>query len=515
MRPFFPTLLCALVVVACSHQQQPTGSVARESQPFTADDRRMRLERLTDGLGATSCRFDDDLALLAEIDTWFDQTSPPESSLGGRDREGWRELAARTTAAEPSAGRAEAFVDFWEARGGSVDEEGYLERGARLARADPSAIEEVRAGPSYHFASAMISALGDARNAGDREAMVRLVDALLQAHPDPRERAGIEAYLHATSNPRDMVAVAAYLHELGRVDEAAAVVATHAGHGARVALGGREGSMYLVRFIDEAGIEEGLSRFSVLFGDRTLDSALHSAPGEYRHRNDADRLNALLRSSALADRIAGSENPLILAPTIVEALAVREDDGRLNMLSAMVDRTAGGDEDPAWILARLLYFLAEAGCGDDCLQVPLARLQALHAEDRADPNTLGTALAATGNLEAALVVTGDPSRLGDAAIAYAVGRRAPDYLDPLLDRLPGAPRTELSSRLAADLYWRRAAPEHVARALARRPRDEEPDMSLNMLAGSAVYDDHRSEDDRHALRRVLVGWREGLCAVQE
>lgn len=497
------SVLVTALIAACSQQTETVQGDAAGSEAEAAPLQLeiTHLEALAAGMGAPTCDLDGDIAAIDSIRTWLGSQESGSVAIAGRDLDAWTALARQYHETERAAADMDAFIALWRAHGGQVDEGGYLELGVRLARGDQDAIAKLCKGPASSFASMVMSALGTARERGDRDAMARLAEAMLESHPT----AG------------NLVAVAAYLHELGREDEAQRLVERHANSPQPMNLGSRAAAMYLARHIESEGIEAGFQRVRDAFGAASLTMALVSLKDEYRLRERGPELVDLYRSPALIAYLAEAEWPLVLAPTMADAHRSLSGDEAEALITAYAERIAAEEYEGALDLARSIRDLAEAGCNDDCLRIPLARLDAAARAASAQDGDIASAMAlgqaAAGMLDAALASGLARNEMGIFAIAYATGRRSPDYLGPLLFRLDDAAAHAAVSRLAAMLYWKGAPMQVVADALLRLPPDSAPDTFLNTLAGSAAYDDPQPERATK-LRQLLAAWSQGLCTTE-
>jgi hypothetical protein len=465
-----------------------------------AEEARAAVEAIAGQVGSPDCELDEGARRVDEILAWF-ESSGEEAIVAGRDREAWNIYRDELKSASEAAAEPAAFAAFWAERGGSTDPHGSAELGARLASGEEAAIGELDPDQPIAYASMLASALHSAMKRDDRVAMTRLVDALLAADVGPRYRVG----------------AAAYLLLLDQDAEAQAILDAHAGTGEPVALGGIEASMFLMRFIEAEGMEAAFERMRQLFGDSALEFAIAAAPNEYERRDDDDGLAAFLSSPVVLEQLGRGKRALILAPTTVRVIEVHGEDVGLDVIEKQAELILESNPRPALQLARLTRDLAAAGCSDTCLGIPLAAIESIMGDTDNSESLRAQytqALAAAGALDQALDGRTEPGQLVQFAISYAVGRRDPAYVDPLLAQLEGSERIEAGSQLAAELFWRDAPLDAIARALSRRPADSPPDMWLNMLAGSAVHYD-RAEPESQALRETLVGWSLGLCSISE
>ncbi|HET6604493.1 MAG TPA: hypothetical protein VFG21_09825 [Xanthomonadaceae bacterium] len=491
------SLVLALMLGGCAQEQDTGPQAPRQVSPQEAGELAARIDQAI-------CDLEEAAAVANRSAAWTAEAPPEHTSVGGRDAAAWRALVTRYEQAAALATDADAFVAYWEKAGGDTDPYDYLALGQRLAAGDAAAIAELRKREASSFASMMAAALHRARAAGDRASMEVLANAMVDADLPPRDRAGLSAYLH----------------ELGREDEAQKILTEVTAKGEPVALGSAEAGMFMVRFVDEGGMESGFEHFRQLFGEAAVSFGIAGAVAEYRDRGNPQGLAAFVASAPVAARIdAASETDVyFLAPVVV---AIEQSVGPDAGLDAATRLTramqASSAETGAQDLARLAGSLAHGGCSNACLAVPVEAIEAAAKAQGSSPSSreaLQAARAATGQLERALEDGADPSALMQPAVQYAVGRQNPDYVQPLLRKATPEVAAETVSRLTSELYWRDAPKETIAGALRLAPADAKPDTWWNLLAGSAVHGEADAER-RTMARRLLVAWAEGLCGGAE
>lgn len=446
-----------------------------------------------------SCMLSDAASDSRTIAAWIEEQDAGE--IGGRDATGWRSLAEAFDVASTHAATSDAFEAWWLGQGFDTTSWSHYKLNDALLSGDESALQAiVEAGEVAAKVTSLTSMLNVAYERGDAALQEALLSVLLDAEIPARDRAGL----------------AIYLYELGRTDEADALLDEVRAAGEPVALGGADGGLFLLRFMEEEGHEQGAAKFRELFGEMAYGLGLIGAFAEYERREDAEGLKAFLSSApvdeAFETRAADDwTNFAMMLPVVGEVLGEKIMLERLDTVTkALAD---GNGPMSAMNFGRFVSMLTEYGCSAECTAVPM---DALAATARANvdggdwDSALNTGLAATGRLTTALERGGQPKSLAATAVEYAMAKEELDYLRPLLEVASAETRADVAGRLAGFGFWQGGSLETIAFGLKLMPREGAPSFWLDSLAGSAAYG--REDPERSlAVREMIVAWDEGYC----